>query len=295
MILLAVVFALACAGTTALSTATQHHAAGTAPRAAGPLGLMRHLVRRPEWLLALLLGPIGFTCHALALHHGPIALVQPLAITGIVLAVPIRAAWSRAWPSRVELRGVAVTAAALALLLLASDPRPADRPTDPFTLLVAVSCCAGAAVCTLGVAGGVRQPTARAFLLGSAAGILFGLMAVLMEASATYVGQHGALRLALTWLPYALVAAGLGGITINQIAYRAARLSASMPVLNVVNCVLALGFGYLVLHETPRTTPLALAASALALAAIGWGLWQLARIEEPVATPPASPVGSRSA
>lgn len=284
MLGLAVGCALASAATTALSTATQHHSAGEAPPGTSALGLMRFLVRRPAWLLALALGPVGFTLHLVALHHGPIALVQPLAITGIVFAVPIRAAWSRTWPSVTELRAVVVTAVVLAVLLLASDPGPGERPVDTTTLLLAVAGCAAVAGVVLLVAGGLRAPTGKAFLLGSSAGMLFGLMAVLMEASASYVEGHGVLALAATWLPYALVASGLSGITINQVAYRTARLSASMPVLNVVNCLLALGFGYLVFHETPRSPEVAAVATVASVAALAWALWQLARYEDELAT-----------
>jgi hypothetical protein len=63
----------------------------------------------------------------------------------------------------------------------------------------------------------------------------------------------------------------------NQVAYRTARLSSSMPVLNVVDCLVALFFGYVVLDELPRHSPGALVAEALALAAMLTGLWILAR------------------
>ena len=122
MIWLAVGFALASAATTALSTSTQHLATGRAPQGEGLLGLMRFLVRRPEWLLALCLGPVGFTFHVLALDNGPIAVVQPIAIMGIVFAVPIRAALSRSWPSRAELGAVAVTALVLQLFAKKDSP-----------------------------------------------------------------------------------------------------------------------------------------------------------------------------
>lgn len=280
VIWLAAVFALASAATTALSTSTQHLATGKAPDGAGVVGLMRFLVRRPEWLLALMLGPVGFTFHVLALHNGPIALVQPLAIMGIVFAVPIRAALARSWPSRGELLAVAVTAGALAVLLLASDVRSVERAPDMFSLFVGCAAATGGAVAALVAAGGVRHPVGRAFLLGCASGLLFGLMAVLIEACQLYYDEHGLLRLATSWLPYALVGAGLSGVSVNQLAYRSARLSASMPVLNVVNCLLTLGFAYVVFRELPEHDATSVLASVAALAAMAWGLWQLARIED---------------
>ena len=247
MIWLAVVFALASAATTALSTSTQHLAASRAPLVAV--------------LLAVTLGPIGFAFHVLALDNGPIGLVQPIAILGIVLAVPLRALLVRTLPGRSELVAVTVTGLAIAALLLATDAQEAPHDPDPGVLLASVGALALVAVLLVAVAGGVPHPTGRAFLLGSASGILFGLMSVLIEADQ---------------LRWALVACGVSGVAVNQLAYRAARLSASMPVLNVVNCLLTLGFAHLLLGEVPDHDPLSVAASAAALAAMAWGLWRLA-------------------
>lgn len=280
MLWLAAVFALASAATTALSTSTQHLATGRAPDGTGVIALMRFLVGRPEWLLALMLGPVGFTFHVLALHHGPIGLVQPLAIMGIVFAVPIRAALARTWPSPAELVAVVVTASALSVLLLASDARAVEHPPQMFTLLLAVGCAAGGAVAALVLAGTVGHATPRAFLLGCASGVLFGLMAVLIEACQLSYDERGLLGLATTWLPYAVAAAGLTGVSVNQLAYRQARLSASMPVLNVVNVLLTLGFAYFVFREVPDHSVGSMTASAGAIAAMCWGLWTLARIED---------------
>ena len=254
MIWLAVVFALAGALTTAVSTSSQHLAATRAPLVA--------------LLLAVVLGPVGFTFHVLALDHGPIGLVQPIGILGIVLAVPLRAALARTRPSRTELVAVAVTGLAIAALLLATDAREARAPVDTGLLVGTVGACAVVAALLVAVAGGVPHPTGRAFLLGSASGTLFALMSVLVEADRWYV---------------VLAACGVGGVAVNQLAYRAARLSASMPVLNVVNCLLTLGFAHLVLGEVPHRTPVSTAVSLAALAAMAWGLWRLTSADVAVA------------
>jgi drug/metabolite transporter (DMT)-like permease len=277
---LAVVFALAGAATAAVSTSVQHHAASSAPPRAGAADLLRHLIRRPAWLGALLLAPLGFTLHVLALHNGPIGLVQPILITGLVFAVPIRAALSRSWPRRSELVAVSVTAGGIAVLLLASDARPAVAAPDSTTLLMAVGATAGVVLLMVGTASGVRRPVGAAFLLGTAAGLLFALMAVLIKAVQLHEAEHGLLAAAFTWLPYALVACGVGGVAVNQLAYRSARLSASMPVLNVANCLVAVGFGHAVFGESLTSGPGATAAAAAALFAMTWGLWSLARYDD---------------
>lgn len=251
MIWLAVVFALASAATTALSTSTQHLAAPRAPLVAV--------------LLAVTLGPVGFAFHVLALDNGPIGLVQPIAILGIVLAVPLRAALGGTRPGQSELVAVAVTGLAIAALLLATDAREATKDPEPGLLLTTVGAFALVAVLLVAVAGGVPHPTGRAFLLGTASGVLFGLMSVLIEA-----GQ----------LRWALVACGVGGVAVNQLAYRAARLSASMPVLNVVNCMLTLGFAHVLLGEVPHHDAVSVTVSLAAIAAMAWGLWRLAALPQ---------------
>jgi len=74
-----------------------------------------------------------------------------------------------------------------------------------------------------------------------------------------------------------VVAVGLSGVTLNQRAYRVAPLSASMPLLNMVNVLVALIFGFVVFGETISRSPGALAGQLVALACIAVGLRRLAR------------------
>jgi drug/metabolite transporter (DMT)-like permease len=264
-----VVFALASATTTGLSTAVQHHAASSGPLAG--------LWRRPRWLLALALGPVGFTWHVLALHNGPITLVQPIVIVGIVAALPLRDTLARERPRWRDVRVVAITVAALAVFLLTADPQPATSTPNLTHLFLAVAGCVTGAGLAATLSRAVRRPATRAMLLGVTSGVLFGLMAVLVDATQLWLRTHALAALPLTWLPYALVACGVGGLTVNQVAYNAGPLAASMPVLNVVNCLLTVGLGVTVLRETLHASPLSLAGAALALVVLGHGLWSLSR------------------
>ncbi|WP_460790443.1 DMT family transporter [Nocardioides maradonensis] len=267
MIWLAIGFALASAGTTALSTAVQHHAAG-----AGPL---TGLWRRPRWLLALALGPVGFTWHVLALRYGPISLVQPIVVVGIVVALPLRELMVGSRPEWRDVRTATTTVAALALFLLVADPGSAPAAPDPTQLFLAVGTCALAAGAVAVLARAARRPATRAAALGVTSGVLFGLMAVLVDATQLWLRTHPAAALPLTWLPYAVVACGVGGLAVNQVAYSAGPLSTSMPVLNVTNCLLTVAFGVTVLRETVDTSPTTIAIAVLCLVVIAHGLWSL--------------------
>lgn len=277
---LAIMFALSSAFVTALSTSVQHQAAESAPsEAEGTWGLFRHLITRPLWLLGQAFGFLGFIFHALAVVHGPISLVQPIIIAGIVFAVPIRAAIARRLPEPKELGAVLLTASALAIFLLASNPSEGDgRPEGlGFLGLVATSAALGALLYL--AAKRIRGDTQRAFALGGAAGLFLGLVAVLVKATEAEFSHGGPVQALTTWPLYALAAAGITGVAINQVAYRSARLSASMPMLNVVNCLIGLFFGYAVFHEIPRHTPWAIGVEAVSLVVMCAGLWVLARYE----------------
>lgn len=250
---------------------------------------MAHLVRRPQWLVGQALGVLTLAFHALALNSGPITLVQPLVISGIVIAVPLRAAISRSLPAAREMAGVLVAAAGLALFLVVAAPSVGSGTglSGTALVLVLIALAAGSAVLLLGQ----RLTTGRhrAFLLGAAGGIFFALVAVTLKLTLAELPADGVLGVVVGWPLYACGAAGLGGVVCNQLAYRSARLSSSMPVLNAVDCLVAIGFGFVVFHEVPRHSAAALGLEGVALLALVSGLWLLARVESPVS--PGSPVG----
>jgi hypothetical protein len=143
---LAVTLALLSAATFAFSTSVQHQAAEKAPKsAAGTFALIGYLIRRPPWLLGQLLATCAFVLHAGALHSGPIAVVQPIVVSGIVLAVPMRAAMTRERPPAAEVGAVLVAGTGLAVFIVAVGPMEgSEGSADLVTaLLVAVGAGGG--------------------------------------------------------------------------------------------------------------------------------------------------------
>lgn len=281
MNVLAVTLALLSAATFAISSSVQHQAAEKAPESAASIvALLAYLVRRPPWLVGQLLATCAFALHASALHAGPIAVVQPIVVSGIVWAVPARAAISRRLPSLTELRAVMVTAVGLAVFLVASDPTegsPAGLGLG--TMLLALLGLAVALAANVAAAQ-VDDPRRKAFFLGVVGGVLFGLVAGFMKLSLQELNQGGVTALLTAWSTYALLLAGTGGVLTNQRAYRTAGLSASMPALNIVNGLTSLVFGFTVFSEVPRHTPLFLLIEVGALGCMAAGLWLLIQFEE---------------
>lgn len=281
MNVLPIVLALASAATFSVSTSVQHKVTELAPESGGGfVSLVLHLLGRPMWLLAQSLAVTGLALHALALHSGPIAVVQPVVISGIVLVVPLRAALSRRLPSLLELRAVAVVAIGLAIFLVASHPS-ASQHAD---VGPEVAAFAGAGACLALVFAGLARlsqtPTRRAFFLGVAAGSLFGVTAGLLKLAIQELSDGGVLRMLSVWPTWAVLVAGVTGVLTNQLAYRTAHLSASMPVLNIVDGMGALTAGFVIFHEVPRATPFWLAVEISALVSIAVGLRLIAMLDK---------------
>jgi hypothetical protein len=279
---LAVTLALLGAATFAVSSSVQHQAAERAPESVqGVFALVGYLMRRPAWLLGQFLATCAFVLHASALHAGPIAVVQPIVVSGIVWAVPARAAISRRMPSVTELRAVLITAVGLAVFLVASDPTAGTQAgLGRGTIMLGLAGVLVAVTANI-AAGRVRNdPRRRAFFLGVVGGVLFGLVAGFLKLALQELNDGGLGAMLTAWPTYALLLAGAGGVLTNQRAYRTAGLSASMPVLNIVNGITSLAFGFTVFSEVPRHSPLFLLIEAGALGCMATGLWMLVSLEE---------------
>lgn len=280
MLATAVLVATCSAAGFAMSTSLQHLAAGRTPETTqGTHRLLAHLAQRPWWVLGQLIAAASFGLHALALQLGTLVVVQLVVVSGVVLAVPVRAALARRLPSLSELATVTLTAVGLASFLVAAQPTVGHAPTTTWVSVALTAVGTVVAVTATWRAG--RCDGERAALwFGVASGVLFGLVAGLVKVTTTLAasGQHpwGFLTLWTTW---AVLAAGLSGVAVNQRAYRVARLSASMPVLNIVDVLVALAFGIVVFGETPAHSPLAVAGQLVGFACVAVGLRRLSRGE----------------
>jgi drug/metabolite transporter (DMT)-like permease len=277
---LAVIVGLVSACAFAASNALQHRVAGTVPPdVERAVKVLAHVARKPTWLLATTISFCALLLHATALRLGSIALVQPLMLVGVVLAVPLRAALDLKTPTWRELRGVLVTAVGLGTFLSCVDPATSGASPSVTATGALVAIGFATALVVLLVSPRLsRRPRAQAALLGSASGVMFGLTAGLLKLLGSVVGMHATPLVAAPVA--ALVGLGLLGTAMNQRAYQLAPLSLSMPLVNVLGVLTAVTFGVAVFHEPPGHTPVLLALQGTALVCLAVGLRLIARIGE---------------
>jgi hypothetical protein len=239
--------------------------------------VLRHVATKPVWLAAMAVSTVGLVLHGVALNLAPIAVVQPVLMSGVVLAVFLRSALARRRPAGRELRAVALVATGLAAVVVLAQPSHgmAAAGTDgQGLLLTATGLVAAAAIGRWGQR--LSRPVARGLVLGSASGVLFGMAAALLKAVSGVVAADGVLGALTSWSVWVWIAAGVCGTAINQRAYQVAPLSASMPMINVVGSLVALALGIAMFGEIPAHDPLALLGQAAGLGAVGYGLYRIA-------------------
>jgi hypothetical protein len=269
----AVVGALGAAALFAAGTALQYRAAR--PVAAGgvrsdrriPTGAVRQTVTSHSWLLGTLVLGIGLTLHAFALHEGPITVVQPLLITGVLFALPASRYVGGPKVDWTDMRWAAVLVVALALFLFTATPahQPAGN-IDTGPALGGFGLALGGIVACLLVARRCRGNVVST-VLGAAAGIALAGSAALLKVS-TDLTSGGVWDLLGHWQVYALIVVGGTALLLSQVAYRAGPMTASLPAINSVNPVVSVLIGWSVFDEKFRVGLAPTAVEVLLLAVV---------------------------
>ena len=261
----AIVAALSAAALFAVATAFQHRSAGLVTIAGRRGGFVSRTLRHPLWIVGSAANLAGLGLHALALRYGPLTLVQPLLVIGVIFTLPLRQVLEHRRPRRAEIFWAAALTLGLAVFLILATP--ANGPVQGADLAPAVACAAVAGLAVAGcLAAGRRAAAATgAMLLGTAAGLLFAVAAALLKETTDALG-HGAAALLTAWPCYALAAVGGAGLLLSQYAYRAGPLSASLPAITAVNPVASVVIGVAVFDEPFRAAPGYLLGEVLGLA-----------------------------
>jgi drug/metabolite transporter (DMT)-like permease len=214
----------------------------------GGVRLVLRLARRPLWLAGLGCDGLAYVCQALALGLGALLVVQPVITSGILFALPASAWWAGRKLTRSDYLWAALLALGLTVFLgLAGTGGGRDHAGATAWLWCAA--IAGPVLIGTFVAATRSTGTRRAVLFAFTCGALFGITAALTKATVVLIGDHGIGALT-HWPPYALAAMGALGFVLNQRAFQAGSLTASLPTLTVVEPLVAALVGILMLDET---------------------------------------------
>jgi drug/metabolite transporter (DMT)-like permease len=260
--------------------ATMQHEATWRVRQRGALhpSLLVDLAHQPIWLLSQLVSVVGIALQWVALATGPLVLVQPLLVTGVLFAVTFAALMRRRRPDHVVLLGAAVCAAGLAAFMLIAQPAastaPALRLDALLPLVIGLAVILG--VCLFVAAR--RTGVGRTLALAVSAGIMYGVTAALIKVALGTLENGGAAAMFTTWPMYAVAVCGPLGFLLNQNAFQSGvALAPALAVIIVLDPLVSIGFGILWLGESLRGGLSAVLGQIVALVMVVAGVVVLSR------------------
>jgi hypothetical protein len=292
---LAVAFAVAGAFSYALASVTQQRAASQLPsRAAFDPAVLLRLARRRRWLVSLIAVICGYAFQAAALAVGRLVVVEPVFPIGLLFALLLAARAEGRRLRHAEWTAAVAAIGGLAVFLLAAQPSGGRRtaPAGPLGLTAAGAVAIAVVCCLIAMKA---KPPHRALALSIGGGIGAGVTDALTKTVARLagierIGVFGDVRL------YLLAVVGLLTFTLQQNAFRAAGLAASLPAFAVLEPVVGAMLGLFIYHEHLGGGGARIAIEVLAVMAALWGIARLANsvIAElarlaAAASPPADP------
>jgi hypothetical protein len=249
----------------AIASVCQRLGVEDAPAADGPsLGLVRHMIQRPVWLLGFAIMAFGYAAQAVALHLGALNVVQPIMVSELVILVAVLWLWFSTPLRPRDIAAAVATVLGLGVFLFISSPRVGSKvPSDALWLVVgAVTMAFVALFVVLGRRG---PPWWRALVLGAGASIGFALLSAITK-SMTNVLVTGWGALFTSWQLYAVAVIGLSSFVVMQSAFQVGPFAASQSTLILVNPFVAIAVGHVLYGESLRGGPLYATLEVLSLA-----------------------------
>jgi drug/metabolite transporter (DMT)-like permease len=256
----------------ALASVMQHHvAAQQAPELALRPRLILELVKRPLWLGGIVLDIGAYLLEAAALSVGSIVVVQPLLVSGLLFALPLSAIGRVGKPGRREWVAAVSLTLGIAVFVTVGSPSGGDSQAPVWQWAIVFAICGTIATSAVVLSRG-SAPHVRALSLAFATGATYAVTAALTKTVVDVLGAQGVSGVVGSWETYALGLVSIAGLILNQSAFQAGHLAASLPALAVTNPVLSSIIGITLFGETLGATgvvPIALTALSVVVMIAG--------------------------
>jgi drug/metabolite transporter (DMT)-like permease len=298
ILFIAVPAAVAGAASFGLASVLQHRATKrvATSRTLDPRLLLR-LARRPVWLLSIGTVLVGLALQVTALAFGPIVLVQPLLVTGVLFGAVFSALLAGRRVDRTIVLGSLACVGGLAAFLPLARPVGGTGGFAPDAELLPLAVVLGLVVLVCLLVAARYDGPPRVIALATATGVLYGVTAGLIKVVTAQVRAGGVTDPFVHPVLYVVCAVGPVGFLLSQNTFQQGALVApALAVITVVDPVVGVVIGVSWLGEQVVTTPPVLAGQAIAAAVTVAGIAVLAHrgtqlrheIEQRTNTPPST-------
>jgi drug/metabolite transporter (DMT)-like permease len=245
--------------------------------AAQSAGFLLTLARKPVWLFGVVMSGLGFAAQAAALGVGRLVVVQPLLVTSIVFALPFGARYTGQRVGKREIIGAVAVTAGIAAFLIISNPSE-GRDDAPVVEWLIAGGILGAITVVLVLASRGRRPGLKAAFLGTAAGILFGLISALTKSTVDRL-EDGIVHVVADWHLWVLIAVSVAAFTLLQSALQAGALAPALACLMAFETVAGGAIGVVLFEEQLESSAGAIVGEVAVLLVALAGLILLAQSE----------------
>jgi hypothetical protein len=238
------VLAVLAAASNALGSVMQRRAATSVPQSDRlRIGLMWDLLRTPVWLLGIGGVVLSAVLQGAALAGGALAVVQPLFMLELPIALLVASIVFRRPVPRGYWPPVARVGGGLCLALFAAAPTGGTLEVPPSRWWAVVTCCLVAIAVLCGVAVRLPRGPSRAACMGLAAAVAYSLTAALMKFSTTALDRQGVSTFFTAWQTYTFAALGICALFLLENAMQSGPLVASQPALTLGDALVSLALG----------------------------------------------------
>lgn len=231
----------------------QHHSTHLVPeRQPMNAALLRDLLAIRAFRFSLVAAATGFALQVLALHAAPLAVVQPLLVTGVMFYLLYAAVFLHRPVDAGLLTGAALAVAGLTGFLLVAAPSAGSATIGGAAAVPLALGLVGLVIAALWVSARVAHRL-RPLPLAVATAVCYGVIAALVR-SLTSITPLSAGALLQHWQLYAVVVVGPLGFLLNQNAFQEGRLgSVAVAVITVGDPLVSISLGIAWFGDTLRS------------------------------------------
>ena len=287
---LGIFLALLCALTTNVGFLYKHRGACAAPAVdmRHPLRSGKALFASPLFTIGWVIGAGAWVFHVAAMSVAPLSIVQAVLAGGMVLLAVMAEQMLGCRLGRRQWVGLALTAAGLMLLgftLPATHGAQSKFSTPGLIGFEAVLIGAGTLL-ILGPRMGAPKEH-HGYMLGAAAGILFGVSDVAIKAISGMVGAHGIAGLLSPWL-FICVAASVVAFYASAKAFQDGEAVPVIAVTGTAANVAGIVGGFIVFGDPLPTSPVPVVLQCLAFLLVLGAAWLMPAPVRAAAAAPAA-------
>lgn len=212
---------------------------------------VRAVARRRGWLAGLGLAAGGSVLHAVALALAPLAVVQPIGVLAVPIAVLLTSTRTGRLPGHGVVTGVVLSVAGVAGFVWTAAGAAVSTPPPGRATLVAGLAVAGVVLLLAGIGVLSFSGWVRCLGLATAGAVAFGLVSALVRAvsQAVTAGDVGFLELPVLVATAGVAAAMVVGGWLVQQAFTSGPPEVVVACLTVVDPIVAVLLGVLLLKE----------------------------------------------